>query len=274
MSLADGCRYVFLDAGANIGIHERFLFEPALYPLNAYDEATWQHTFPADRRRKDVCAFGFEPNPLHWSKLQRLQAAYSSQGWRTRFFRAAVAAKSGNMTFWHVNEQSDRENNEWEFSSAGKDRVTRAQRLRSNATQETVAAVDLAAWVNEHVRQRRVPAALLPSDPPPAVVMKMDVEGSEYEVLTSMLFKGALCNVSIVTVEWHPHLCHHAPLCTPNQLPEVLSTARHVPGCEPLTLLDVDDESYRNDETPLPSAAAGKGAGKGRFGRFRRFVRR
>jgi hypothetical protein len=30
--LADGCHHIFLDVGANIGVHSRFLFEPDKYP--------------------------------------------------------------------------------------------------------------------------------------------------------------------------------------------------------------------------------------------------
>ena len=30
--LAEGCQHIFVDAGANIGIHARFLFEPHLWP--------------------------------------------------------------------------------------------------------------------------------------------------------------------------------------------------------------------------------------------------
>lgn len=30
--LGDGCYHIFLDVGANIGVHTRFLFEPMKYP--------------------------------------------------------------------------------------------------------------------------------------------------------------------------------------------------------------------------------------------------
>ena len=32
----EGCHHAFFDLGANIGVHTRFLFEPELYPENAY----------------------------------------------------------------------------------------------------------------------------------------------------------------------------------------------------------------------------------------------
>ena len=32
----DGCYHVFVDAGANIGIHTRFLFEPSKFPRSSF----------------------------------------------------------------------------------------------------------------------------------------------------------------------------------------------------------------------------------------------
>lgn len=98
----NGCRYVFLDIGANIGVHTRFLFEPTSYPNNKY-RSVFDDSFPRKRfNRTDVCAFGFEANPAHKTRLQRLQHHYAAMGWRAIFFHEAVAAEEGMITFWHV----------------------------------------------------------------------------------------------------------------------------------------------------------------------------
>lgn len=87
----------------------------------------------------------------------------------------------------------------------------------------TVQALDLAAWVQRVVLSRKVP-------PPPAaitrglggeaslvqanglgeglsargsVVMKMDIEGSEFSVLSRMLTSGVLCSLDAAAIEWH-----------------------------------------------------------------------
>ena len=36
--------------------------------------------------------------------------------------------------------------------------------------------------------------------------MKMDIEGSELEVMTDLLLSGALSRVDLIFVEWHPSL--------------------------------------------------------------------
>ena len=39
----------------------------------------------------------------------------------------------------------------------------------------------------------------------PSVLMKMDVEGSELELLTDLLISGALQHIDDVLVEYHPY---------------------------------------------------------------------
>ena len=78
--------------GSNIGIHARFLFEPELYPKQKYTKTFFDAYFPlTDRiKRKDICVVGFEPNPKHRKRLQRLQSYYQSLGLRVHWFAAGV----------------------------------------------------------------------------------------------------------------------------------------------------------------------------------------
>lgn len=84
--LANDCLHVFLDAGANIGIHSRFLFEPEQYPKakNAHQAFDMAFGSPRDdhdnhqkRDNRDICAFGFEPNPRHRPRQLELQEKYA-----------------------------------------------------------------------------------------------------------------------------------------------------------------------------------------------------
>ena len=79
------------------------------------------------------------------------------------------------------------------------------------------------------------------------ILMKMDIEGSEYEVLTALLAQGSLCKIQTVTMEWHPQFCR-GPLCNVN-LPDL---ARFLPniGCH-VEFVNKDDESYLHDGQPL-----------------------
>ena len=44
---------------------------------------------------------------------------------------------------------------------------------------------------------------------PPTVLMKMDIEGSEVEVLPDMLWRGAMSHIDRVLIEFHTRLVSH-----------------------------------------------------------------
>ena len=70
-NILDGCRFVYLDVGTNIGVQIRKLFEPKLYP-RAKIHKIFNYFFGnlTERTNAGVCAVGFEPNPSHSLHLQ------------------------------------------------------------------------------------------------------------------------------------------------------------------------------------------------------------
>ena len=201
--LLDGCRHVFLDVGSNRGVHVRFLYEPSAYPLSKYVhrwrifESHFGPKFPSD---PTVCAVGFEPNPAHAERLRHLGMRLRALGKRAEWFLAAAGNASGGVTMWHRNaDATDANSSEWGFSSSSSRNATKA---------EAVAVIDLAAFIASEIVGRSIPpppAQLGASDVrPPSVVMKLDVEGSEIQVLERMRSRGVLCGeVDLITCELH-----------------------------------------------------------------------
>jgi hypothetical protein len=261
VSIADGCRYVYLDVGANLGVHNRFLFEPASYEKKDMTAALFDDYFPSDRKRPDVCAFAFEPNRRHQQRLYKLQEAYERQGWRLTVLPVAAGISNTQLTFY----SNAKHPKPWDagldlgFGIAG---FVNSSSF-ADSIPVIVDAIDFASWVNIQIHQRRVPPALMPNDPPDAVLMKMDIEGSEYEVLGKMLTSGALCNITAGSIEWHdkalPAWCDR-PQTHCELKPSLLSMigAMHRYGCAFRTSDDilrgkmVDDEVYNRDGVPLP----------------------
>ena len=95
----DGCHHVFLDVGANIGIHSRFLFEPDKFPRSSFKEV-FDRYFGTDRDAATTCAVAFEPNTMHRAHHAKQRAVYARKGWRYVHIEAAVGAKAGEMTFY------------------------------------------------------------------------------------------------------------------------------------------------------------------------------
>ena len=104
-----GCEKNFLDLGANIGVTIQKLFEPEKYaksPMIDFFFKTFRYEwlqvsmiwFP-----RRLCALGFEPNPKHRARLQKLQVEYSRKNWNVHFFPFAVSNGNGNITFYTRN---------------------------------------------------------------------------------------------------------------------------------------------------------------------------
>jgi hypothetical protein len=72
-----GCTKVFLDIGANIGVNMRFLYEPEKYPNTAFMGSMMDQVL--GKNRSDVCYYGFEANPAHYKRLERLKAHFGTQ---------------------------------------------------------------------------------------------------------------------------------------------------------------------------------------------------
>lgn len=91
------CKHVFVDVGANIGMHARFLFEPEAYPKSAYVRLFRRLL---GHKQNETCAIEIEPNPLHAARHRALQARYRSKGRSYVYLQRAVAAGAENLTFF------------------------------------------------------------------------------------------------------------------------------------------------------------------------------
>lgn len=247
--LGDGCEHLFLDVGSNIGMHARFLFEPYLYrPRHLYDDIL-DNEFGVDRiyRRENMCVVAFEPNPTHRQRHQELAAAYARQGWRYHAFYAAVRGGSrdtGGVEKLVFYRNDNHANNDWGFSIG--------TMHSGNAHVETieVATVDLSQFIMEHVAQTVTR--------PRRVLMKMDIEGSEYTVLPYMLANDAFRYVDVITAEFHHwsrgfdfiknsvHISQAESVEFANMFPHLLKAV-----CS-TTFQTVDDESFLFDGQKLP----------------------
>ena len=218
--LGDGCYHVFLDIGANVGVHGRFVYEPHKYPdMNAKTIEIFTQFFgdPKSRDPRNICVFVFEPNPAHEQRHLDLQKAYGKAGLRYYPIMAGVSDQNGNLTFYH---QDGGKHNEFGFSSS------KYTNSKNPVTEVTVPVVRLSSWLRDHILGRRIPAerpmltmigdTAAPAEStmttvpmnvtsmPPSVIGKMDVEGMEFIMLPDLLYSGILCQtVDYLFGEFH-----------------------------------------------------------------------
>jgi len=247
--LGDGCEKLFLDVGSNISIHARFLFEPELYrPRHLYDDI-FDNEFGADRiqNREQICVLAFEPNPAHRKRHQELATAYARQGWKYHAFYAAVRGGSWDsrgkekLVFYRNDNHA---NNDWGFS------IGTMHSEKAHTEKVEVETVDFSQFIFEHVANT--------AKRPKRVLMKMDIEGSEYAVLPYMLANNAFSYIDAITAEFHHwsrgfdfikgsvHISQTESVEFANIFPHLLKAIYST------TFQTVDDESFLFDGKKFP----------------------
>lgn len=241
--MSDGCQHVYLDVGTNIGVQLRKLYEPQHYPgakvLPLFDE----YFSPNRMGDRKLCAFGWEPNPAHTRRLLELQDAYKGQGCRLHIFtETAVGTAPGTIPFfWTGNQWHDLAASAipGEFLEDGKKRGFDIKKTETSV-------MDLGEFLLKDIFSRDLPDKSSVG----IVVMKLDVEGTEIDLLPHLLERGALCQVDVLFVEFHPNLFR------PREESERYATmtrfldnsfrrgSRH--PCK-LRLMQLDDETYAFD---------------------------
>ena len=189
----NGCRYIFLDVGSHIGMHIKLLYEPTTQHLRSggslYAESFFDRYFMKGRIRGDVCAVGFEPNYKLKKRHEALQKHYSTMGVRVHFINYGLGHSRGYQTY---------------YMQSGDD-YQKVSRMKDDpdARAFRIPVINLVDFISTSIKDRYIPEPKYASDPPPTVIMKMDIEGEEIEILPSLIDSGVLCDINVLTVEWH-----------------------------------------------------------------------
>jgi FkbM family methyltransferase len=218
------CTRVFLDLGANIGVNMRFLYEAEKYPNTKSMISMMDKVL--GKNRSDVCYYGFEANTAHYTRLKQLTRHFKSKN--AKIWNHPVDVHDQNVTFYHANTTKDYKSEEWGFSRTS---------WTPNGIPVQLKALDFPRWFNA---MKFDPAVT-------TILMKMDIEGSEYKLLAALLAQGFLCSMHTITIEWHPQFCR-GKLCSIN----LRSFVKFLPdlGCR-VKFIEKDDESYLHDGQPL-----------------------
>jgi len=139
-----------------------------------------------------VCAVGWEPNPAHSPVLAKLEEAYNRCGWKVKIHTQTGVGAHQEETHYQAID----------YAKKG-DGI--GGQIRDNAGEGTTSVVSMriAAFINHVVATRRIPKEEGGEELPPAVVMKLDVEGKEMEVIPDLVLSGALAHIDTLHVDWH-----------------------------------------------------------------------
>ena len=130
---------------------------------------------------------------------------------------------------------------------------------KENSNFSNITLIRLSNFLKNVLGKRIVP--VLPSQSsPPRVVMKMDIEGSEVDVIPDLIFNGGLQYINILMVEWHARLenlperkkSQHLLQQTVKLLSDYSNTMKEKGAKYNFSLVNMDDETYFTSRFELP----------------------
>ena len=184
------CPNAFLDLGTNRGDSILKFLEPENHGgvlASFFKEMKWNP--------KEFCVFGFEGNPHFNATLEELEHKHAHEAKLLKIFRqTVVVAEDGPVTFY-----LDTVNPGAHFwgSSVLEHHVDVE---KSGKVKIIAKGINLGKFVEEHV------------DPKGVVMVKMDIEGAEYQLMRELISSGRLCKkdeqgnnlFDYMNIEFHP----------------------------------------------------------------------
>jgi len=223
------CENIYLDFGTNIGVQIRKLFEPHKYPKALVTQVFDSVFGEVKHRPKTTCALGMEPNPDQHERLQSLETGYNQRGFRVHIYPFAAWKEEGTLDFqtWTADGHES-----WGS------RISSASFVELPTWRVTkVRTVDLAAFIKT-----------LPQGK--TRLMKLDIEGAEYETLANAIPKDILCKDTIPKLYIESH--RFGSIATWKGARNFKAVAQRIKNhnCKnssPTELLALDDETYLHD---------------------------
>ena len=191
-------RYIFIDLGANGA--------DSLEVFLQHEESKFQYDFPRpewathDKAGEYRSSNGeyliishlfldiylFEANPVFNPALVRAKEMYGALGINVNIFPSTVVdVKDGTRTFFLDTVNTDQDF--WGSSIY----ATHPDAVRSNSNGTVLTSINFSRWL------------LMNTLPRDFVVIKMDVEGAEYELIPHMVEMGAWIVIDHLFIEWH-----------------------------------------------------------------------
>jgi len=280
------CKHVYLDIGSNIGVQIRKLFEPSKY--RGMDKQKVRHSGGVtskalaifddvfgEPRRCDVCAIGVEPNILHVERLRTLQTRYRAAGAGVLILTRTGASTADSVTrMISPRMPQSTDGHDGKGASVSNPMVSNHLRYRSeyiNMTRPPGVAEDLVSLIDTSRLIHDLRKRLSTSNPKGRILMKLDVEGLEYDIVPHLVRTQAICALHMAFLEWHPKVIawqeHRNGLNAvgrmiraERQVAEELSRTSH--HCA-VNLTDLDDETFMADGRPWPTASLCSEMGSG-----------
>ena len=182
-----GCTHVLVDLGANRGDTIMRWLTEELYSGRAKSSEV-DRTYSVEQRKK-FCVLSFEPNGMFDSRLLKLGKEMYEQGFKVKVKLRTAASTQFAKSYIYVDNVSP---TSFGTSLIPDKKINFEGKLHALGERQPVDLVDLVSIL------RVVPINI-------ELVVKMDIEGGEYDILRSLISSGIACTIKILIIEYHAH---------------------------------------------------------------------
>lgn len=190
------CEHVYLDVGTNIGVQIRKLYDPEKYPYAKVKSI--YNDYYGNSSRSNVCTFGIEANPNHTPKHQILESLINQNEDKLLIFSNTAANVHGGNVEFYIQPYEAKRFFEWGASLLNWDKHHKMVNV-------TAGSLPLADFIKLGINDRPGQTELS------KVTMKIDIEGSEYTLIPTLITAGAMCNINFVMCEFHSGVTDKPP---------------------------------------------------------------
>jgi len=181
------CTHLLLDLGANRG-------DTILRWLSAENYSGRARSSSIDEvysleYRKKFCILSFEPNGKFDSALHAIEKRMSLKGFKLKVKTRTAISDSFSESMIYIDDVST---HSYGTSLLSEKKVNFGGELHSLGTEQPVKLVDLRSILS-----------CVPKNT--ELVVKMDIEGGEYDVLRSIIPSGLVCSINLLIIEYHDH---------------------------------------------------------------------
>jgi hypothetical protein len=196
------CAHFYFDLGTNIGIQIDKLYNQSCQsPLQKVFEKVYS-------KRREVCTFGFEPNPHHVTILKSVSQKYLDFGYYVYIYHAFAGIENTvSQLYLNPDFANGKSNHMW---GAG-------HKKQHNNNNPPI-----------HIPTINILPLLQSISSNSNIVVKMDIEHDEKVILPALNRTHLLCKIKYLVVEWHGSRT-------------ILNQVRHTMTCNNTQIIELDD---------------------------------
>ena len=181
------CKHVLLDLGANRGDTILRWFTEERFTGRA-KSSTIDVIYNLKQRQK-FCVLSFEPNLGFASVLKKVEKDMNARSFKSKVVVGAAVSDKFSESKVYLDETST---HSYGSSLLVDKKVNFGGQLHSLGRNQSVTLLDFTAIL------KSIPKGI-------ETVVKMDIEGGEYEVLRSAISSGKACTIDVLIIEFHSH---------------------------------------------------------------------